>query len=1106
MSTYTDTKNRIKETVNVTYHPGFPDDRVSTQKVKFLNEENEYWGTFKGKSVLEDAEISGSVIKDTIIKDVTLSGEVRLPGGVDINAVGQELENIKQDIEDIQLKDNKQDINIEQLNEKADNISVDLTNKLTEVVADVTGVKTYVDERISAVNDKIDTDISELSTQLSDELSQTKTELSTSIVTVKTELSNAIVAETTERIANDAIIKTKVFDLSNNLELSTSELISKIERDKHYEIITVDSNSYPYEIKDFAVNQLYLDIPHAKVIYNEQTIGSVTKNEDGSINFTVYKLSDPNLYEALTEGMVYTLGTESVPGKAGYLIKYDSDNSKINITSTVKKSLNVIDTNTEIPLYVGKVTTFSPDLDTTVDDVESGSLTIYPTSDSNYKVFYCQDVAFNKTDASCITINNNQIIYIGNNRFVFKKGVYETSYSKIIQETIDPDNNVELGRIYNGNLQLDDNGAVKAITAVISSDEYEISKPNMYGSVDTIFGEQLKDHGKLAVYSTQTSVIQIYDDIQYSYKLKAADDSCVFKPLTKNVHLYNYSEYDEISAEIHFGGAQDRQLGFVLTSEDNVIWTSNTQFDDLSVSLVATFDTTINTLSTIVTKRGDHGTEVVNSTYIFDPNHNVPEEVEELYSYNIEHTSQPIVFDFNYTIDVAESTFEANINPIVVIPSIVKTFQLAIEDDSVNTIDIKIPAKNQNLSSVNSAREFIFTANLGPKDLDRYIEVKANYKITNGIEDTLSIHLDGLKHVYQFTEVANDTFLYVDLTHHDLSSRVKNLEDNLAEEIATRISVDTEISTQLINLSNETSAISTAISTEIDNLSVALSGEIDTLSNKLSTEINHLSDSLSTEIDNLSVALSGEIDTLSTSLSGEIDTLSTKLSSEIDTLSTSLSGEVDVLSTSLSGEIDALSTSLSGEIDVLSTSLSGEIDTLSTKLSTEIEALSTSLSGEIDLLSTSLSTAVDLISSELSTTTSSQIFEISTQLYKEISTNILNISILSTDLETVSADLHQTISDLNVVSADLYETISDLTVVSSDLHQNISDLIDLSTNYHNTLSGIDRENEQYADILTDNLLITDPEQKHDTVAHTLYHDKYYMTFLSGTLVLKKVAR
>ena len=980
MSTYTDTKNRIKETVNVTYHPGYPDDRVSTQKVKFLNEENEYWGTFKGKSVLEDAEISGSVIKDTIIKDVTLSGEVRLPGGVDINAVGQELENIKQDIEDIQLKDNKQDIDIEQLNEKADNISVDLTNKLTEVAADVTGLKTYVDERISAVNDKIDTDISVLNTQLTDKLSQTKTDLS-----------NAIVAETTERIANDAIIKTKVNELEDNLDLSASELVAKIDRDKHYEIRTIDANSYPYQIKDFAINKLYVDIPQGKVIYNGKNIGSITRNADRSINFTVYTLTDPQLYEALIEGYTYTLGTETVPGKAGYLLKYDSVNNKINITSTVKKSLNIVDTNTEKAIYVGKVTTFSPDSDVEVQDVESGSLTIYPAgADSNYNTFYCQDLAFNKTDTSCIVIGNNQIIYTGNNKFVFRKNVYETKYSKIIKETIDPNNNIELGRIYKGNVVLGENDEVVSIKANINDFEYEISKQNLYGSVDTLFGEQLKDHGKLAVYNKQTNNIQIYDNIQYAYTLKAADDTCIFKPLTKNVHLYNYNEYDYISAEIHFGNIPDKHLDFVLSSEDKVVWTSNAQYSDLSISLSAIFDSVTNTLSTTITKVGDHGTEIVNSTYIFYTENNTPAKVEELYSYEIEATSEPIVFDYAYIVDAAEATFEATINPTVVVPTNVKTFQLAIEDSDVNVIDIQILAKDENLQSANKAREFILTTDLTPTDLNRYIEVKANYKITNGVEDSLLIHLDGLKHIYQFTEVNEDEFLYVDLTHHDLSVRVKNLEDNLAAETLKREEVDTEISTKLITLSSEVSTISS------DTLDI-----INTLSSNVYSEINQLSDNLSNEIISLSTSLSGEINQLSDNLSNEIISLST-----------------------------------------------------------------------------SLSNTVDSISSKLSTATSAEIFQISTQLYDEISTNTLNIQILSDDLNTVSANLNQ----------------------------NIDDLIALSSHYHNTLSGIDREAEAADDIKSDNLIITDPVVKLDDISHETYHDKYYMTFLSGTLVLKKIEK
>jgi small nuclear ribonucleoprotein (snRNP)-like protein len=76
MSTYTDTKNRIKETINVAHHPGYLDDRVTIQKVRLLNEENEYWGTFKGTSELNNTVLSNSTIYNTILKDVVLSGRI----------------------------------------------------------------------------------------------------------------------------------------------------------------------------------------------------------------------------------------------------------------------------------------------------------------------------------------------------------------------------------------------------------------------------------------------------------------------------------------------------------------------------------------------------------------------------------------------------------------------------------------------------------------------------------------------------------------------------------------------------------------------------------------------------------------------------------------------------------------------------------------------------------------------------------------------------------------------------------------------------------------------------------------------------------------------
>lgn len=54
MSTYTDLHNKVKENIAVDYH-----NRITPQKVRLFNEENEYWGTFKGHVTAEDIQIKG---------------------------------------------------------------------------------------------------------------------------------------------------------------------------------------------------------------------------------------------------------------------------------------------------------------------------------------------------------------------------------------------------------------------------------------------------------------------------------------------------------------------------------------------------------------------------------------------------------------------------------------------------------------------------------------------------------------------------------------------------------------------------------------------------------------------------------------------------------------------------------------------------------------------------------------------------------------------------------------------------------------------------------------------------------------------------------------
>ena len=77
MSTYTDLKNRVKETITVGFRP---EDRVTTQKVRFYNEENEYWGSFSGslsgkidiyKGKLSSVDVYNATLIDPVVKTST---------------------------------------------------------------------------------------------------------------------------------------------------------------------------------------------------------------------------------------------------------------------------------------------------------------------------------------------------------------------------------------------------------------------------------------------------------------------------------------------------------------------------------------------------------------------------------------------------------------------------------------------------------------------------------------------------------------------------------------------------------------------------------------------------------------------------------------------------------------------------------------------------------------------------------------------------------------------------------------------------------------------------------------------------------------------------
>lgn len=97
MSTYTDLKNRVKETITVGFRP---EDRVTTQKVRFYNDENEYWGSFSGRLSgainISSGKLSGVSIYNATLVDPVI--ETSTGTTIELGTIGSQIEEISTDI------------------------------------------------------------------------------------------------------------------------------------------------------------------------------------------------------------------------------------------------------------------------------------------------------------------------------------------------------------------------------------------------------------------------------------------------------------------------------------------------------------------------------------------------------------------------------------------------------------------------------------------------------------------------------------------------------------------------------------------------------------------------------------------------------------------------------------------------------------------------------------------------------------------------------------------------------------------------------------------------------------------------------------------------
>ena len=226
MSTYTDLKNRVKETITVGFRP---EDRVTTQKVRFYNEENEYWGSFSGslsgkidiyKGKLSSVDVYNATLIDPVIK--TSTGLI-----IDLGSMADQLEELSvYAYEDLSgaIKSCAEDI-------------IDISNAISAVPVDtadqLSGLSSVFWTLSSVFDDEVLSRIS-ADEAIKGEFTRRLLELAMHAASADTRLYDKIVTLSGE-LSDEVSARIQADD-----ELSAS-LMAYADRRRHYEIYSMDA-------------------------------------------------------------------------------------------------------------------------------------------------------------------------------------------------------------------------------------------------------------------------------------------------------------------------------------------------------------------------------------------------------------------------------------------------------------------------------------------------------------------------------------------------------------------------------------------------------------------------------------------------------------------------------------------------------------------------------------------------------------------------------------------------------------------------------------------------------------------------------------------------
>lgn len=800
MSTYTDLHNRVKETLNVDFH-----SRITPQRARFLNEENEYWGTFSGTLSADDIDVNGGTLTNVKVNHATLSDvTLKTSDGtsIDMNSLANDVQQISAvayteipkiygDIRYLSGQISSSDTKFEEFkaetNGKFDYVSAAISNE----VADRISADTAIYETVDSVSCKLSTDyVARIATEKSERVAFDNQ--------LDTKIDQRVDAEAAARAAADT-------------ELSDS-FLSALYHDKHYTLNPVDTTVYPYVTKEFAVNIITNKLADALVYdqVNGKQVGKIEGDVD-SFTFTAFGNIDEEYKVGLVPGYGYDFknGVTQLYTINGYQLVVEKGTTLTSTKITLKPTATEYyklnwDKTAEERLMLGRITAAYAN---PANKVLSGFVTVN-TTDSTMAAFNVQYAEFNNTTKTDISVTNSDVItYNGDNTFDFKKNIADYKYISL-SNTLAEGAPI-FGKVYE--IDVDKEGeTLKSVRVKLLDkvDKVELTQENGFKA------EVSGDLSSTTYLSASDSLVfhERKEAIRYKYGFYDETDTSFATPVgyiaITDLNTKMSDDFDcTLSADLTtIEKIPELKRKFELTRTPGTSkWTTGQTVEGNVITIefdkeAKTFDYTI---VTAVHHKVIQASFITNNTTVF---------VDEDFSEDIAK-SQAVVLDFTGSPHelIPEKTFRVNVGEKVT--EVGPTWVFDPKTAGMDVVKMVVPNKKADdisreevivtkfeTGTLGGSVQVKFIDELG-RDIRVYNEKSLTYRVPTNTYTTFKIQ-----------EVQPDIFLLVDLNENSQEGRLAKLREDLNNEISARKDDSEFLSAGLSGLSGQVEDLSAEVS------------------------------------------------------------------------------------------------------------------------------------------------------------------------------------------------------------------------------------------------------------------------------------------------------